>query len=191
MSDPDSAPQDAPVRSETLPGASVQSQIESGGAVPPPALARQPTVSVPSDVVEANGGPEAVRKMILSVVQQVIPGIGAHVSVAKDDDTLTAEEKAAHEVDAQVEWACKLEKEGAPEEQLEAAHAKLSAMLDKPLPAPLEDALAGNKLQHAVNTAAVAGVTPASRQPVRRPAPQREEEPSRKRARRAPKKMDV
>ena len=39
--------------------------------------------------------------------------------------------------------------------------------------------------------AAVAGVTPASRQPVRRPAPQREEEPSRKRARRAPKKMDV
>ena len=38
---------------------------------------------------------------------------------------------------------------------------------------------------------AVAGITPASRQPVRRPAPQREEEPSRKRARRAPKKMDV
>ena len=39
---------------------------------------------------------------------------------------------------------------------------------------------------------AVAGITPASRQPPpRRPAPQREEEPSRKRARRAPKKMDV
>ena len=40
---------------------------------------------------------------------------------------------------------------------------------------------------------AVAGVTPASRQPPpRRPAPEkRDEEPSRKRARRAPKKMDV
>jgi len=40
---------------------------------------------------------------------------------------------------------------------------------------------------------AVAGITPASRQPLpRRPAPEkRDEEPSRKRARRAPKKMDV
>jgi hypothetical protein len=39
---------------------------------------------------------------------------------------------------------------------------------------------------------AVAGVTPSSRPQPRRPAPEkRDEEPSRKRARRAPKKMDV
>ena len=122
-----------------------------------PAPAAPSGVLVPKDVVEAKGGPEAVKKIISDAVAAVAPGLTVEVGlthVPAEEDNLAPLQKLVHEIDAHTEWTCKLERDGACPKKIEQEVCNLILLLVK-----------GDKFEeeagtHPVNLAAVADVRP-------------------------------
>ena len=122
-----------------------------------PAPAAAGGVQVCSDVVEAKGGPEAVQKIIADTLAKVAPELKVHVGlthVPAEEDNLTPLQELVHQLDAHVEWVCKLERDGADPTKIEQEVLKLVLRLDEANEYTEE---AGT---HPVNLAAVADVRP-------------------------------
>ena len=121
----------------------------------------EPNVTVPSDVVEANGGSDAVAKMIVAAAKSV--GIEAVCQPVSDDEEPRSEVMAlAKKIADQVKTCCDLEDKHAPHEGARlAGFDELMKLLGEANTLVEKDRIMGvAQIKHPVNIAGPFDVTP-------------------------------